>query len=342
MKLRVGKISPKLLKEIVYKNLGVFNERVLLGPSIGEDAAIIDMGKKVLVVHTDPITGAIENIGRLSVYISTNDVATRGAIPLWLSLAILLPEKADKKFLKKIVYQIDKAAKEIGVSIVSGHTEVTPGLNRPIIVSTAFGEAEKGKYVISSNAKPGDLIILTKSVAIEGTLILANELEKFLKKKVGKKIVKNAKKYVKLISIKKEALAAISTNSVNAMHDPTEGGILGGIQEICIASNIGAKIYESKVPISYETKKIIEALKIDPLKTISSGALLISARREKAEKIIKAIKNVGIKATIIGEFTKEKRLEIIRKNGNIEKITEIVQEEIWKTLEEILIWKSFK
>jgi thiamin-phosphate kinase len=339
MKLNSGKLPPNILKEVVYKYLGVHNSRVLLGPSIGEDAAIIDIGEKVLVVHTDPITGAIENIGLLAVYISTNDIATRGALPLWLSLAILLPENATKELLEGIVSQIDQASKEIGVSVVGGHTEVTPGLRRPIVVSTAFGEARKESYITTSGAKPGDLIILTKSVAIEGTLILANELEAQLEEKVEKNVIKKAKSYIKLISIVKEALIASSTGFVNAMHDPTEGRILGALRELCYASKIGARIYESRIPISYETKKICEALGIDPLKTISSGSLLIAVKKEGMEKVVNAIKKAGIKATVIGEFTKGNKLEVVRKSG-VEEVTEEIQEELWKVLKENHFFKS--
>jgi thiamin-phosphate kinase len=333
MKLNFGKLPPSILREVVYKHLGVPSKRVLLGPSVGEDAAIIDMGDKVLVLHTDPITGAIENIGLLAVYVSTNDVATRGALPLWLSLAILLPEDATKELLEGIVSLIDQTAKEIGVSVVGGHTEVTLGLKRPIVVSTALGEARKESYVTSSGAKPGDLIILTKSAAIEGTSILANELEAQLKEKVGEDVIKKAKSYIKLISVVKEALVASSTGFVNAMHDPTESGILGAVQELCYASKVGARIYESKIPISYETKKVCETLRIDPLKTISSGALLIAVKKEGTEEVVRAIEKAGVKATIVGEFTEENNLEVIRKTG-VERITEPVQEELWKVLKE--------
>ncbi|MBO3802056.1 MAG: AIR synthase family protein [Thermoproteota archaeon] len=336
MKLNLGKLPPSILEEVVYRNLGAHSNRVILGPSIGEDAAIIDMGEKFLVIHTDPITGAVENIGLLAVYVSTNDIATRGALPLWLSLVILLPENATKELLESIVSQVDKTAKEIGVSVVGGHTEVTLGLSRPIVVSTALGETRKGNYITSSGVKPGDLIILTKSAAIEGTSILANELEAQLKEKVGNNIVEKAKEYIKFISIVKEALAASSTGFVNAMHDPTESGILGGVQELCYASKVGARVYESKVPISYETKKICEALSIDPLKTISSGALLIAVKKEGAKEVIKAIENVGIKAAVIGEFIEENVLEVVREAGT-ERIEKPVQEEIWKVLKE----KSF-
>lgn len=334
MKLNSGKLPPSILREVVYRHLGAYSSRVLLGPSIGEDAAVVDMGEKVLVVHTDPITGAVENIGLLAIYVSTNDVATRGALPLWLSLAILLPEGATKELLEEIVSQIDQTAKEIGVSVVGGHTEVTLGLKRPIVVSTAFGEARKESYITSSGAKPGDLIVLTKSAAIEGTSILANELEAQLKEKVGEDVVKKAKSYVKLISVVKEALVASSTGFVDAMHDPTESGVLGAVQELCYASKVGARIYEEKVPISYETKRICEALGIDPLKTISSGALLIAVKKEGAEEVVKAIEKAGIRATIIGEFTRENNLEVVRKNG-VERIVEPVQEEIWKVIENL-------
>ncbi|MGQ9513663.1 MAG: AIR synthase family protein [Thermoproteota archaeon] len=331
--LVVGKLRPDILRSTIYMYLGKEDLRVLVGPKIGEDAAVIDFGEKVLVVHSDPITGAIEKIGSLAVKISTNDVASRGAKPRWILVVIFLQEGSTEDQLRTIMEQIDSEAKKLGVAVVGGHTEVTPGLNRPIISVTAMGEAPRGRYVTSSNASRGDLIIMTKGAAIEGTAIFASELYGILKEKLGEELVDRAKGFFDRISIAKEASIAMETGGVTAMHDATEGGILGAVQELALASNLGVEAYEERVLLSPETEAICKALGADPLRTISSGALLISSKREMAQKIVDNLKAHGIEASVIGEFKeKEKGLWLIRRDGSRMDLSEAIQEQLWTVL----------
>ncbi len=335
IKLPEGKIPPETLKNIVFKNLGVSNPRVLLGPGIGEDAAVIELERKVIVVATDPITGAIEDIGWLSVHINANDIACHGAKPTWFLSTILLPEDSDEKILEKIVVQMDKAAKELEVTIVGGHTEVTPGLKRPIVTGFMIGEVEKGKFITSSGASPGDKIILTKGVAIEGTAIIAAEREKELLNILDKNLVEKAKQYKWKISVVKDALTAVEVGGVTAMHDPTEGGVLGGLHEIADASKVGFAIQEEKIKkmISKETRKICETLQIDPLCLIGSGALLITAKPEKAEQIVNTLNDKGIFAEIIGHILDNpKRRIFFRKDGKTKKAQRPMQDSLWEAL----------
>lgn len=332
--LPVGKLNPNLLRQIVFSCLGSPNPRVIIGPKIGEDAALIDFKDKVLVVHSDPITGAIENIGWLAINICANDVAVRGAQPLWILVVLLLPQKINLNELKQITDQINEAANELGIAVIGGHSEVTPGIDRPIIVTTALGEVEKGKYVSSSEAKVGDSVIVTKGAAIEGTAILSTELAKYLETKVDKITVQKAKKFIKKISVVKDALTAIEVGGVNAMHDATEGGIACALQELAWASNVGIIAYEKKIPIYEETKRIFEALKLDPLKTVSSGSLIISAHPEKAKKIIHTLKEKGIQASVIGKvIDKERGAYLLRRNGTKLDLSEPIKEELWIALE---------
>ncbi|MCS7385330.1 MAG: AIR synthase family protein [archaeon GB-1867-005] len=333
LELPLGKLSPDVLESLVFNRIGVDDPRVLVKPKIGEDAAIIDFGDRVLVLHSDPITGAIENIGWLAVNVSSNDVATRGAKPKWISMVILLPENADSQLLDEITKQIDDAAKKLGIMIVCGHTEVTPGLNRPILISTAIGEASKDKYVTTSGARVGDKIILTKGAAIEGTAIFAYEFEDFLKAKLGADLVERAKKYIELISVLKEAMIAVEVGGVTAMHDPTEGGVLGGLQELAKASNVGFRILEEKVIINAETEGICKVLGADPLQTISSGSMIITSKPSKADEIVEALRNSGIKASIIGEVVEEKEgMKLIRRDGSVLTVREPVQDHLWVIL----------
>lgn len=331
-----GKLPPHLLEEFILETVRRPDPRVLVGPSIGEDAAIIDFGEKVLVVHSDPITGAVENIGWYAVHIACNDVATRGARPRWLLPVMLIP-KGGIELARKIAVDMRKAAEEVDATIVGGHTEFTLGLNRPIISMTAIGEADKDKYVCTSKCKPGDLVILTKGVAIEGTAIIASELENVLEKRIPREIIERAKGFLRKISVVKDALTAMTVGGVHAMHDPTEGGIAGGLQELALASGLGIIAYEKDMLIAEETERILLAVKADPLRTISSGSLLIVAEPSYAFRIIEELKRNGIPAGIIGRMlpSPEERL-IIRKSGAKMDLSEHIEDDLWRVLREVL------
>ena len=333
--LSIGKLDPRLLEQVVFGCLGSSDPRVIVGPKMGEDAAVIDFRDKALVVHSDPITGAIENIGWLAVNVCANDIATRGVRPLWMLIVMLLPQNTTSTQLKHITSQIDEAAKELGIAVVGGHSEFTMNIKRPILVATAIGEAEKKKLIRSSGAKIGDSIIVTKGAAIEGTTILSTESAELLVAKIDKTTIQNAQKFIKLISIVKDALTATEIGGVHAMHDATEGGIAACLQEIAWASNIGLAVYEEKIPIYEETKIVCDALNIDPLKTISSGSLIISARSEKAEEIVGALKVKGIKAAVIGKTVdKREGSYVFRRDGTKLDLSKPVKEELWRVLGE--------
>jgi len=333
--LPIGKLDPEFLKHVVFDCLGSPDPRVIVGPRIGEDAAVIDFKDKALVVHSDPITGAVENIGWLTVNVCANDIATRGVRPLWMLIVMLLPQNITSTQLKHITSQIDEAAKELGIAIIGGHSEFTMNIKRPILIATAIGEAEKKRLVRSSGAKIGDSIIVTKGAAIEGTAILSTELVELLETKIDKTVIQNAQKFIKLISIVEDALTATEIGGVHAMHDATEGGIAACLQEIAWASNIGIAVYEEKIPIYEETKSVCNALNIDPLKTISSGSLIISARPEKAEEIVSALKERGIQAAVIGETVdKNEGSYVFRRDGTKLDLSKPVKEELWRALGE--------
>lgn len=330
--LPIGKLDPKALKQLVFSHLGSKDSRVLLGPSIGEDATVIDFGNKALVVHSDPITGAIENVGWHAVNVCANDIATRGVRPLWMLIVFLLPENITLAKLKNITAQVDKAAKELGVAIVGGHSEVTASVAHPILVTTAIGEAAKQGFIRTSGAKEGDALIVTKGAAIEGTSILAHELEETLKSKVDEKVIRQARKFIKKISVVRDALAAVEVGGIHAMHDATEGGIAGGLQEIAWASNTGLIAYEDKMIVANETRAICKAVGVDPLKTISSGTLIIACESKKAQKIIQCLKEQGIATSIAGKILpKDQGICLIRKDGSkLDLSKQPVKEELWR------------
>ena len=333
MKLPPGKIPVDILKEVVFKNLGADRKEVIVGPSAGIDGAVLDLGDKSLIVSMDPITGAVERIGWLAVNVNANDVATFGVEPAFLFSCILLPENADRKLVETISAQMNAAAKDLGIAIVGGHCESTPGLTNPIVVGCTMGLTERGRYVTAGGAKPRDKLILTKSAGIEGTAILATDREPELKKAMRVTVLQNAKNFYNQISVVKDALTACKTGGVHAMHDPTEGGVAGGIHEIADASNLGVKVFEEAIPVQPETAQICSYFQIDPLQLISSGALLISAEAKSASETVRNLKLERIQASVIGEFTENTDQRVlVQKDGGTKALPRPLSDHLWTAL----------
>lgn len=304
------------------------------GPGVGEDAALLRIGDHVVAVASDPITGAVEDVGWLVVHINANDIASCGIRPRWFLCVALLPEGADTAMLRGIMDQIHRACLEVGVSLIGGHTETTPGLDRPLLIGFMMGEAEEGRYVTTGGARPGDRIIMTKAAGIEGTAVLARDLRHILIDRVGAETLKRAEGLLRLISVVPEAMEAMKAGGVHALHDPTEGGILNGLWEMAEASGVGLLIEEERIRVFDETRSICEALGINPLKLLGSGALLIAADPGRAEEIVEAIRGLGVEAEIIGEATLQlKERWLLRADGSRDPIDAVEQDELYAVID---------
>lgn len=333
MALQSGKVPVEILQKIIFKHLGAKRKEVILGPQIGVDGALVEIGNKVLISSMDPITGALERIGWLAVNVNANDIATFGVRPSLFSSCMLLPPGTTGATIDTISKQMDLAAKKIEMAIIGGHCETTPGIAHPIIVGTAMGVAAKNHYVTSSGAKPGDSLILTKGAAIEGTAILAADRKELLRRRFSRAFLSRAVGFFRRISVVEDALLAFKTGDVMAMHDPTEGGVAGGIQEMADASNTGVRVIESRILIEKETAEICEFFKIDPLQLISSGALLIAAKQTAAERIVTTLKKHGINSSVIGEFLKDpNRRDLVGKDDITKPLVRPVSDHLWKAL----------
>ncbi len=331
-RLPVGKIPKDVLSRLVFSCLGIPSERVIKGPKIGEDAALLDMGDRVLIAKANPITGAENKIGWLAVHINANDVAARGAIPLWYLSIVLLPEGSPESLLETIMLEQHEACCDLGISIVGGHTEVAPGLTRPIVSGFMLGEVNKESKITTDGAKIGDKIILTKGVGIEGTGILASDLRDKLEDSVSPELLDDAVKMLDMISVVPEALEATKMGCVTSMHTPTEGGILNGLLEISEASGLGFKVYETKLLISKETRAISDALSIDPLKLLSSGSLLLCVEADRADEVVTHLGSKNVKSSIIGEITASGKV-IVAMNGDEIEAEDVDQDELFRILE---------
>lgn len=345
--LKSGKLPPELLKTFVLGRISTKRPEVIVHAGLGEDSAVIDFGEWAGVISTDPITGARRDAGWLAVHVTCNDLASNGAEPIGVLITVLCPEKPDGDLLRslgvdlfgkemaslhllvieRIMEDAARAASELGIEILGGHTEITPGLSQPIISATAIGKAPRNRVITSSGANPGDLLILTKGAGIEGTAILASDFEGLLKSALRPDVVERAKRFTEKISVVKEGLIA-SKNGASAMHDVTEGGVLGAIYEMAEASGVGVEVWIDRIPVAAETKEICDFFSIDPMKLISSGSMLISA--PKTDPILSLLKKEGIEASIIGRIVHEGRVLI--KNGTRETLCPPESDELWKAV----------
>jgi hydrogenase maturation factor len=277
---------------------------VVVGPRYGEDAAVIEFGAKYLVAKTDPITFTEERIGWYAVNINANDISTTGARPRWFLATLLLPEgRATPQLARAIFKDTRRACQALGITLCGGHTEITSAVTRTILIGQMLGEVEKSKLVRKDSQRPGDLVILTRGVAIEGTAILARAKGEELEKKLGRAMVGRAQRWLfdPGISVVADACLALRSGGVRAMHDPTEGGLLAGLDEIARAGGMGMRVWNEKIPVLAETRAFSEVLQFDPLSLIASGALLIVATPESTPRHLRAFARQGIGATVIGE-----------------------------------------
>lgn len=314
--MRIGKVPNSLLKEIILDKLPAKRSEVLIRPGIGEDCSAVDFGEYACVLSGDPITGTTSEIGRLAVHISCNDIASCGIEPLGLLVTLLAPPGTTEKELGYIMGQLSETAAALNVDILGGHTEITDSVNRFVINTTAIGKALKSQLVTTSGAKPGDSLVFTKSAGLEGTAILAFDREAELIASLGKQITDEAKSLMDCISVVKEGMIAGSFGAT-AMHDVTEGGVLGAVWEMCEASGTGCIIHESLIPINMSTSRICEYYNISPLKLISSGCMLIACK--EGEGLAAELRLQNIPAAVIGAITGDgKRLMTTSEGAQVE------------------------
>ena len=324
--LPIGKLPVELL-ETILKNTPGNDERVIVGPGIGLDCAVIEAGDRLFVLKSDPITFAAEDIGWYAIQVNANDLATAGAMPRWMLVTLLLPEgETTTELVIRIQEQLVTASKKIGATIIGGHTEITHGLDRVIVAGTMIGEVENKRLITPRGAVPGDQLLLTKSVPIEATAILANEFAEEIRSinsGLDRDAIKAGRNYLydPGISVLNDARIAIGAGDVHAMHDPTEGGLYNAAWELAQASGCTLWIDPDLVPVTQLSRRICKALDIDPLGAISSGALLIAAADRDAQAISTALDENDICCTHIGGVVEKSATPAVyREAGVLDKL----------------------
>jgi hydrogenase expression/formation protein HypE len=290
----IGKVDPDSLAALVLGRTGAPDERVLQGPAYGEDTAAIELEEGILVVNADPISLAVGRVGTLGVDVAANDVAASGATPEWLTSVVFLPGSDDA--LDTITEQLDEAARRLGIAIVGGHSEYAPALSTPMLVLTCFGLTDR--YVPTGGAEPGDRLVLTKGAGIEATAILATDFRDRLTGRVDEATLEAAEGFYDEVSVVPDA--AVLRAYANAMHDPTEGGLVDGLLELAVASGVRLEVDREAIPVREETRRLCAAAGVDPLRTFGSGALLAAVPEESTAAALSGLEERGIDAAVIG------------------------------------------
>lgn len=326
--MRIGKLPNSLLEKLIFEKIKMNRSDVIIRPGIGMDCAAVSFDNYACVLSSDPITGTAMEIGRLAVHVACNDIASYGVEPIGIMTTILCPPGTVEDELAMIMDQLSEAASEINVDLLGGHTEITTAVTRFVISCTAIGRCLKEKLVITSEAKAGDELVITKHAGLEGVSIIAREKEAELVDIIGKEAIEEAKSYMNQISVVKDGTLAAGF-SVNAMHDVTEGGILGAVWEICEASGNGVELFAEQIPVSDTTRRICEYYNIDPLKLISSGCMLIATKN--GEGLVRHLAKEGIDSAVIGKLNDSAKKIMISTIGS-EPILPPESDELYKVL----------
>jgi hydrogenase expression/formation protein HypE len=329
--LPIGKLRADTLQAIFDKHPSK-DPRVVVGPRVGEDAAVIDMGDRYLVATSDPITFATAEIGWYALHVNANDIAVRGARPRWFLATVLLPAGATSDAsLDALFAELHAACDELEVTLVGGHTEITHGLDRPIIAGTMLGEVEKDRLVTTSGARVGDAIVMTKGVPLEGAAIIAREKEAELRARgVSPAVIRRARGFLKSpgLSIRPEAEIACELTTVHAMHDPTEGGIATALVELADAAGVGLRIDRERIMVLPEGRTLCAAFGLDPLGTIASGALLMTLAPADAGLVIHALARESIDCHFIGQVVPREQGVTLVSGSRQEPMPVFAQDEI--------------
>ena len=335
--LPAGKLPVDLLRSLLSSN-PIEDPAVVVGPGIGEDAAVLDVGAdELLVAKTDPITLAGANPARYLLAVNSNDIAVMGGEPRWLLVTALLPEGIRASEVAKLFEEMRAACAELGVGLVGGHTEMTVGLDRPILVGCLLGTVRRDRLVRSSGARPGDVVLLAGGVALEGSAVLAREhAEELLRRGIPAAVIEAAASWIERpgISVLTAARLLNAEGQVHAMHDPTEGGLATALHELAEAAKVGLRIHLNAILVLEECRAICTALGLDPLGLLASGALLATMEPAAATAALERLRQAGLAAEIIGEVVSPEHGRIlVLESGRCVPIPVFARDELARYLE---------
>ncbi len=308
-----GKLPHEFLDRMLKSYTGS-DARVILGSQLGEDAAVIDMGQSCLLAKTDPITFVSEYIGYYAVHVNANDICCMGGDPRWFLATVLLPEKnTTPDLVESIFKQIQETCRKERIVFCGGHTEITLGLDRPIIIGQMLGEVTRDQLILKRHAKVGDRIILARPGPIEATAIIAREKASELSALYSADLVRRCQNllFKPGLSVRPLCRLALAAGEIHAFHDPTEGGLYTGLHELATAAQLGVEVHESAIPLLPEGKFLCDHFELNPYGCIASGSLLIVTPPESAANILANMEKHNIVAADIGYMTETDKGKIL-------------------------------
>jgi hydrogenase maturation factor len=334
--LSMGKLPGELLAALL-SGIGSSDDSIIVGPGVGRDAAAVRVGDSILVLKTDPITFASSGAGRFLINVNANDLACLGATPKWMLVTAMFPVGTTQEEVAETFEDLKIASAERGIALVGGHTEITSSVVRPILVGMLAGLAESSRFLPPGGAKTGDLLLLSRPIAIEGTALLASEQSQLLAGFIGLERLERAMSLLDSpgISVGLHADIALSTCHVHAMHDPTEGGIAMGAREIAEASGLAIELDRDAIPVLAETRAVADALNLDPLGMLASGSLLVASAPEFANQLIAAWRESGSDAAIVGRFVDADRGHALIVEGERRELPVFNLDEVSRVLQEL-------
>ncbi len=326
-----GKLPGKVLQEEILQKVRMASRpELIVGPGLGLDCAVLKCGSGYCVASMDPITGATAQAGTLAIQVTANDVAACGVEPMAIFMTILVPPGTTTNQISEIAQQAATEAQRLNLAIAGGHTEVTSAVTRPVVVTTGIGYTEE-IMPGSAAVRPGDCLCMTKAIAMEGTAILAADFAPKLRELgISEAVIKSGQALGEHLSVVREGILARKFGAI-AMHDATEGGLWGAVEEMCAAGGCGVRVWQERVPLRLESSVICEALGVDPYSLLSSGSMLVVVRQD-VEGFLGQMREAEIETTHIGEFLQGESRVII-KNGEEFPLTGPPRDEIYRILE---------
>jgi hydrogenase maturation factor len=294
-----GKLSAEALSRTVFRALGAERPEVLIGPAVGEDAAVIRWTGQYLLFASDPIVGASEGAGKLLVRVNVNDIASKGGEPAYMVITIIAPPAMGEAYVSRVMRDAHDECARHGIAIVGGHTEFNEMYGHPVLSAALIGYADR--VFRASDVSPGDVIFATGHIGVEGMAILASDRPDLLSGILSPDEMAEVKSWMDDTCVL-ETSRILRRHSV-FMHDPTEGGFWGGVHEVCRLAGVEADIDEDAVPIHPYTKRVSENLGFDPLSLVASGSMLAVVKRDSEDDTAKALRDAGIPFKRVGRMT---------------------------------------
>ena len=327
--MKIGKLPEQMLVRSVLKQAKHRRDEVLVGPAVGQDCAVMELGPdEVFVMSSDPITGTVKDIGSHGIHVTANDLAASGAEPVGVILTVLLPENIEEEQIRKMMQDAERTCKELNMEIMGGHTEITNVVQQPLLTVTGVGKTKKKDLLTTMQVHPGQDIVVTKWIGLEGTSILAKEKEEELLQRFNQDLVHTAQQFDQYLSVVQDAKIA-QAFGVSAMHDITEGGVFGALWEMAEGSGVGLDADLKAIPIRQETVEVCEYFGLNPYQIMSSGSMMIAA--DDGHGLVMALEKAGIPAAVVGRAT-DGNDRVLRNGEDVRYLDRPQTDELYKVM----------